>query len=125
MDGVVGTVPTNILLDTGATVSVARYEFLQREHQERLSASPGAVGANGMPLDVVGKVKFPVTLGPFSAEEEFTVTQNLTVDCLLGADFLKKHGAELSWTARAVSFLLALTHLDIVFQCFLVNSNQN
>ena len=103
MDGVVGTVPTNILLDTGATVSVAQYEFLQREHQERLSASPGAVGANGMPLDVVGKVKFPVTLGPFSAEEEFTVTQNLIVDCLLGADFLKKHGAVMDCQSSKLS----------------------
>ena len=105
MDGVVGTVPTKILLDTGATVSVARYEFLQREHQERLNALPGAVGANGMPLDVIGKMKVPVTLGPFSAEEEFTVThdQNLTVDCLLGANFLKKYGAVMDCRSSKLS----------------------
>ena len=89
----VGKVPAKILLDTGATVSVTRYEFLQKEYHHRLSASPGAVGANGTPLDVIGKVKLPVTLGSFSAEEEFIVARNLTVDCLLGADFLKKHGA--------------------------------
>ena len=74
-------------------MSVARYEFLQKEYQQGLTASPGAVAANGIPLDVLGKVKLPVTLGSFSAEEEFTVTRNLTVDCLLGADFLKKYGA--------------------------------
>ena len=56
-----------------------------------------------MPLDVVGKVKFPVTLGPFSAEEEFTVTQNLIVDCLLGADFLKKHRAVMDCQSSKLS----------------------
>ena len=50
------------------------------------------MGANGTPLDVVRKVKVPVLLGLFNTEEEFTVTQNLTVDSLLGADFLQKHG---------------------------------
>ena len=65
--------PTKILLDTGAAVSVAQYEFL--------------------PLDVVGRAKIAVSLGSFSTEEEFTVIRNLTVDCLLGADFLREHGA--------------------------------
>ena len=34
-----------------------------------------------------------VSLRSFNAEQEFTVIRNLTVECLLGADFLKEHGA--------------------------------
>ena len=82
--------PTNVLLDTGAAVSVTRYDFLPEEYQ--LTESPGAVGANGMPLDVVGRPKIAVSLQLFSTEEEFTIIHNLTVDCLLDADFLKEHG---------------------------------
>lgn len=67
-DGHVGKVPTKILLDTGAAVSVARYNFLQEEYRQKLVESTGAVGANGMPLDVVGKVKMAVSLGSFSTE---------------------------------------------------------
>ena len=51
------------------------------------------MGANGTPLDVVGRAKIAVSLGSFCTKEEFTVIHNLTVDCLLGADFLKEHGA--------------------------------
>ena len=85
--------PTKILLDTGAAVSVVRYDFLPKEYHQGLIESPEAVGANGMPLDVVGKTKMAVSLGSFTTEEEFTVIRNLTVDCLLGADFLKEHSA--------------------------------
>ena len=79
--------PTNVLLDTGAAVSVTQYEFLPVEYCRKLTESPGAVDANGMPLDVVGRAKLAVFLGSFSTEEEFTIIRNLTVDYLLGADF--------------------------------------
>ena len=46
------------------------------------------MGANGMPLDVVGRAKIAVSLGSFSTEEEFIVIRNLTVDCLLGVDLV-------------------------------------
>ena len=115
VDGVVGQVPTKILLDTGATVSVARYDFLQDEHQKGFSASPGAVGANGTPLDVVGKVQVPVSLGLFNAEEEFTVTQNLTVNCLLGADFLQKHGHVMDCQSSTLSIGISSRHCVPIF----------
>ena len=60
--------PTKILLDTGAAVSVARYDFLPEEYRQGLIESPGAVGAIGMPLDVVGKTKMAVCLGSFTTE---------------------------------------------------------
>ena len=56
-----------------------------------------------MPLDVVGKAKMAVSLGSFSTEEEFMVIRNLTVDCLLGADFLKEHGAVMDCRTSTLS----------------------
>ena len=95
--------PTKILLDTGAAVSVQDMISYKRSTSQKLVESTGAVGASGMPLDVVGKVKMAVSLGLFSTEEEFTVIRNLTVDCLLGADFLKEHGAVMDCQTSTLS----------------------
>jgi hypothetical protein len=51
------------------------------------------VGANGCPLDMVGQVKIYMTIGDFTCEQSFVVVQNLTVPCLLGADFLINQAA--------------------------------
>ena len=76
---------------------------LPQEYRQKLTKSPGAVGANGVPLDVVGRAKLAVSLGPFTSEEEFTVIRNLTVDCPLGADFLKDHGAIMDCRSSTLS----------------------
>ena len=54
---------------------------------------PNTVAADGLPLEVVGKVEIPVALGDFRTNQDFTVVKNLSVECILGADFLVKHGA--------------------------------
>ena len=43
--------------------------------------------ANGTPLDVVGQTTVTLQLGNFKVDHQFIVVHNLTVDCLLGADF--------------------------------------
>ena len=50
------------------------------------------VGADGLPLEVMGQTT-AVSLGTFQAKQEFTVVESLTVDCILGADFLLEHSA--------------------------------
>ena len=45
----------------------------------------------------------PVSLGEFRAEQKFTVVQNLTVDCILGADFLVEHGAVIDCKASTLA----------------------
>ena len=52
-----------------------------------------AVGANGSPLDIVGQIMVTVALGDFIIDHNFVAVCNLTVDCLLGADFMKHHAA--------------------------------
>ena len=53
--------------------------------------------ANGLPLNVVGKVLLPVKFGDFQQNQEFVVARNLSVQCLLGADFLVQHHRLQSW----------------------------
>ena len=62
--------------------------FITRYYLIR-DATSTAVSANGASLDVTGKVILTVTLGPLNVIQEFTVVHHLTMDCLLGADFLK------------------------------------
>ena len=46
-----------------------------------------------MPLDVIGQTNLAVCLdvGDFQAEQDFVVVHDLSVDCLLGANFLMEH----------------------------------
>ena len=57
------------------------------------------VGANGTP---VGQTTLIVGLGTFQAEQEFIVARCLSVDCLLGADFLTKHYAVINFKRNAL-----------------------
>ena len=70
---------------------------------QNLIESPGTAIANGMPLDVVKIEKITVSLGSSGIEEEFTIICNLTVDCLLSADFLKEHSAVIDSQCRTLS----------------------
>ena len=56
-------------------------------------ASIATVGANGLPLDVAGQVSVLVSLGNYCVQHTFLVVHGLTVEGLLGADFLDKHKA--------------------------------
>ena len=62
-----------------------------------------AVGANGTPLDVVGQTTVTLQLGNFKVDHQFIVVRNLTVDCLLGADFLPQHSSILDCHINTLS----------------------
>ena len=49
------------------------------------------IGANGSPLDVISQITLPVNIGNFQSNQVFIVMRILTVDCLLGADYLVAH----------------------------------
>ena len=61
------------------------------------------MNANGTPLDVRDQIKLVVSVGSFTCEHEFIVIHDLIVDCLLGADFLKKHGAVIDCKSGTLS----------------------
>lgn len=94
IQGHIDKTPINFLLDCGAAMSIVHYQVLPRNcHVTNISMQ--AVSANGDPLEVMGKVMLAVSLGSFTAKQEFTVVRHLTVDCLLGADFLQTYSAVL------------------------------
>ena len=93
-EGFANRLPTRFLLDSGAAISVVRLRSLSEEDQQTIiKTESSAVSANGTPLDIGGQVKLVVSIGSFTCEHIFIVIRDLTVDCLLGADFLRKHGA--------------------------------
>lgn len=95
VDGHISDVSTKFLIDSGAVMSVVCYQLLAGHNAQITKHATAAVGANGMPLDVVGHTTLTVSLGSFCTQHRFTVVQHLTVDCLLGADFLHEYGAVL------------------------------
>ena len=91
------------LLDSGAAVSVVCYAVLSEEMQQRIKRSSSVViSANGVPLEVVGWVTANVVLGTFHHDQEFIVVRELTVQCLLGADFMEKHGVVIDYRTRCI-----------------------
>ena len=77
-----------ILVDSGAAISAVHQELVPEGCTWDTENLHETVGANGMPLEVIGRVTLLVKLGDFQADQEFTVVRNLSVDCLLGANFL-------------------------------------
>ena len=91
VNGFIGDTPVNFLVDSGAAMSVVHYNLVK--HLHCMDTTRYAVGANGNPLDVVGQTTATITLSNFTVNHNFIVVRNLTVDCLLGADFMQHHAA--------------------------------
>ena len=58
-----------------------------------MATSRTAIGANGLPLNVMGQVDLDICLGNFWTVHTFIVVRDLTFECILGADFLKANKA--------------------------------
>ena len=82
INGYIGDTPVNLLIDSGAALSVIHYNLVS--DMQLVQTSHCAVGANGSPLDIVGQVTITIALGTFVVAHTFVVVRNLTVDCLLG-----------------------------------------
>ena len=95
VNGELGRANVQFILDSGAAISVVDYKCVGEPYRNLIQTNraSAAVGANGHPLNVVGQVQMPVKLGEFEQEQTFTVARDLSVDCLLGADFLVRNGA--------------------------------
>ena len=103
VDGLIGKIPIKFLLDSGAAMSVLCYEFIANHQPQITDSTTVAVGANGTPLDVIGYTTLTMSLGPFTTQQRFTIVRQLTVDCLLGADFLHNHDAVIDYSIRTLT----------------------
>ena len=113
VDGLLDQDKMQYVLDSGAALSVVRYDTVNPAYHQHIQTDgiSAAVGANGLPLDIIGRFKLPVRLKEFQWDQEFTVVKNLTVACLLGAEFLIKHGAIVDCKSGRLS--LGQVHLPI------------
>ena len=102
--GLLNGLNVQFLLDSGAAQSVIRYDTLnENQHRQLTGIETMMLGANGLPLDVKGLVELTVKLGTFSAIHPFIVVKDLTVGCLLGADFLTAYGAVIDCKCATLS----------------------
>ena len=101
MNGLLGQTSVWFVLDSGASISVVDFGMVVKPYGSIIQkeGSTTAVGANGFPLDVV-----PVKLGSLLQDQDFIVAKNLSVDCLLGADFMTNNQAILDCRAEVVSW---------------------
>ena len=103
VNGEVNRKELSVLIDSGATVSAISQEVVGEPYIHRPESEHATtIGANGLPLDVVGHVTLPVAIGDLNAQQDFVVVKNLSVDCLLGTDFLTAHKAVIDCGAQVL-----------------------
>ena len=87
---------TRMLVDTGSVVTILR-EDVWRESQEPNQCTPippfrPVVTANGQELDLLGQSEVLIHVGGLREKHTALIAKGLTQECLLGVDFLKRHG---------------------------------
>ena len=87
--------PLELLVDTGATVSLLNVNMWNKIDSTKLSLEQWTgkklVGVNGAPLLVKGLTRAQVCIEGFEFVGNFVVSGELVVDAILGLDFLQQH----------------------------------
>ena len=98
VDGTIDSQKVQFLHNSRAAVLLIQHDKLS---QSSLCLMEGAtmstVGANRLPMDVVGQVSLPVCLCGIEVHQMFLVVEQLIVEALLWADFLDKNKAVLDF----------------------------
>ena len=95
----------NLLLDTGSAVTLVHKGVLNRVARGRLApekANERVVSANGQPLEVLGTCRLRIRLGGIHAVHSVLVASDITQECLVGVDFLSKHGCVIDFETKTV-----------------------
>ena len=94
--GQVNEVSASLLVDTRSTVTLVHKRLLEGSQDaggELLESSGGSVvTANGQPLRILGVIRSSFSVAGTEFRHDALVTEEVSQDCLLGADFLLSHG---------------------------------
>ena len=101
--GTIGSNPVWFLPDSGTAVSVFCHNKLPTSFTHLMEPGSSTVGANGLPLDVIGEVSLPVSLSGYQVLHTFFVVNGLMVEGLLGLDFLEKLKALIDFADRCLT----------------------
>ena len=78
----------DILLDSGASLSVVRASLVPRETRLEKAGFSFLRVANGSCMNILGK-QFGVEIGDSAATIELYVAEEMSCDCIIGVDGLK------------------------------------
>ncbi|VDP49645.1 unnamed protein product [Schistosoma curassoni] len=95
--GRVQNIELDILLDTGASVSLIKEDFLQRLNHsiQRKQCSSTLITASEDPLITCSKIGLELTINKNSFRHEFLVCLTLTWNMILGVDFMLRYQASI------------------------------
>ena len=99
-------IPAQGLVDTGAYVSCVSRTFVQKLG---LSQQITALGqkvlstADGKPLHIIGEIELSLKFRDLIIPFTFTVLQTLTMNLILGLDFLKHTGSKIDLSGGMIS----------------------
>lgn len=84
-----------MLIDTGSAVTLVREDVWREATQPveddlTVPVRP-IVAANGGELELLGKEELRLQVGELNVQFPVLIARELTQECILGADFLKKH----------------------------------
>ena len=68
--------------------------------------------ANGQPLDIRGKCDLEIRIDGVNVAHSVLVAADVTRDCLLGIDFLAKHGCKIDFEAKSLSIGSKIVNLQ-------------
>ncbi|GFS87290.1 retrovirus-related Pol polyprotein from transposon 412 [Trichonephila clavipes] len=96
--GHVNELPCNMIIDTGANVSIIRNDLAQKLKRETyLDPAPrGATDRDGEKIDIHGKLKVKIKFGDTTYQHAVYVA-DIADPFILGLDFLKEHGFTLDF----------------------------
>ncbi|GFV35299.1 retrovirus-related Pol polyprotein from transposon 412 [Trichonephila clavipes] len=96
--GHVNELPCNMIIDTGANVSIIRNDLAQKIKRETyLDPAPrGATDRDGEKIDIHGKLKVKIQFGDTTYQHAVYVA-DIADPFILGLDFLKEHGFTLDF----------------------------
>ena len=106
VSGKINGLPVDFMLDTGAAVTAVSKEVFDQAFPEAnlQESNVQLVLASGEPLKVIGKTEMILDLGHLQVTFPVTVIDNFRFQCLLGNDFLAKHGLRIQYDTKTVVF---------------------
>eukprot|EP00731_Ephydatia_muelleri_P033667 Em0035g4a len=108
VSGMIGACPLELLVDTGATVSLLNVNMWNKIDSTKLSLEQWTgkklVGVNGTALLVKGLIRAQVCIEGFEFVGNFVVSGELVVDAILGLDFLQQHNCVIDVGKKLLKF---------------------